>query len=271
MVLNFQLSMTELHVNRFGADCDRYFYRLLWIMLAIIICILHYLDSGKVEYFMSFLFNSALFSLGEYLRYQIHKKGNIISGGYISDMPISNNTAVLMRGIGENGAYLILGLSLADIHLNTINDALFANTICILCIVLFVSYLIFTYKHSPYCYPMNKCKVYSNRDALSFRSLRFFGVMTFIFVLCLLLINSVKQNGDVLFLRSYYTFIYCSVTVLIWNLFGCFVGSRYCSLDSNGEKYPPLFIQLLGLTYSSFIEGGTTECVPLVLYLLING
>ena len=261
--------MAQLHVNRFGADCDAYFYRLLWIVLGVAICIINYIDSKNLDYLCSFIFNSALFSLGEYLRYQIHQKGNIVGGGQINNYKISNNMAVIMRGIGENGSYLILGLGLADIHLNTFNHSMYKFLTLQLCLILFASYLLFTYLHSPMTNREDKCKLYSNRDAMSFKSIRFFGVMTFIFILCLFIINNFKSNADVLFLRSYYSFIYMSLTMLIWNLFGCYVGSRYCSLDSNGKQYPSLMVQLLGLTYSSFIEGGTTECVPLVLYFLI--
>ncbi len=269
----------ELHINRYGADCNAYFYRLLWIIFGISICIIRYLDSNKLDYLMAFIFNSALFSLGEYLRYQIHQRGGIVGGGFIGiasgelrlRYPISNNAAVIMRGIGENGSYLILGLALGDIHLNTFNNSIYKSLTLQLSLILFASYLLFTFQHSPICNKRDKCKIESNRDALSFKVIRFFGIMTSIFIICLLLIKNLKANGEILFLRSYYAFIYMSLTMLIWNLFGCFVGARYCSLDSNGKIYPSLFIQILGLTYSSFIEGGTTECVPLVLYFLING
>ena len=263
--------VSKLHINRFGADCNAYFYRLLWIIFGIVICIIRYLDSNDIDYFVAFIFNSALFSLGEYLRYQIHQKGNIIGGGFILDYPISNNIAVIMRGTGENGSYLILGMAAADYHLNIINSSIYSMLTLQLSLVLFTSYLLFTYQHSPMCYKMNRCKIYSNRDQLAFKSLRFFGVMTAIFITCLFSIRAFKSNGIELFTRSYYAFIYMTITMFIWNLFGCFVGSRYCSLDSNGKQYPSLFIQILGLAYSSLIEGGTTECVPLVLYFLING
>ena len=263
--------VSQLHINRFGADCNAYFYRLLWIIFGVALCIIRYLDSNSLDYFIAFIFNSALFSLGEYLRYQIHQKGTITGGGFIGNYPISNNMAVIMRGTGENGSYLILGMALADYHLNIIKSSIYATITLQLSLILFVSYLLFTYQHSPIVYKKDKCKIYSNRDQLAFKSIRFFGIMTAIFIICLFAIRAFKTNGIELFDRSNYAFIYMTLTMLIWNFFGCYVGSRYCSLDANGKKYPSLPIQILGLTYSSLIEGGTTECVPLVLYFLING
>eukprot|EP01084_Bolivina_argentea_P006556 12439_1 len=256
-------TLGPLYIIRFGTDgCSNYIHKSVWTIMGLLCCLWYNYITSNIDYFFVYACSSLLLGCGEYFRQGINVKGNITKGYFYSPKtcPLPNITTSLLRGFGEGGSYIILGLILADYYLNIIRN----NALLLQCVALFIAFMFMTYKLSPSYANFQGCKVNSGRDILMIGTLVFMAILSSIDLWGLFTLTGIRKQ------RFIYTFIFSSILGVIWNLFAYWVGARYMSRDTKYCKpSESKFDQYFGLIYDGIIELAAVNMPFLVIYMKI--
>ncbi len=237
----------NIFITRGGFWGEEYDFKLLFAIIAILICIIDWKWKGRKDYFWVYFISFIFWSFIEFMLQLLNIR--VMPNSYLFGVEIPKWLSIPLQGLAEGTTVGIMGLFLTDLYLN--NKTKKYSYILFGIIVVLITVIMFS--HGIYT-PNIGGDVPSRRDVFPLWELLLISLMIPVLIW---ISRADKQTRR----RGFTMFIIMFILGCIWYLVYWLSGQRWAEIGfknpdgtySNLTRAPP-FIELLTILYNALVE-----------------